>query len=186
MFKNNKISKCLKFIIFILLLFISVSAYAETLIGNHNSKIFHYSNCRYVQKMNDDSIIYFNSYYDAISAGYRQCKYCKLHNPSTDTSYSKTYSHSSNNNSSFKINNMQPKKDEFPVIESITFEKARDYYLITSWSVLLLYYVYRTILKKHRFHFSDLGLILFAPIMLVVWLLMLPLALFEKLTDKNK
>lgn len=54
----------------------SVSAAAY--IGNVNSMIFHYENCRFGGKrIKEVNRIYFATRDEAISAGYRPCQVCK-------------------------------------------------------------------------------------------------------------
>ena len=50
--------------------------FAANYIGNANSKIFHYSDCSSVNKMNPANKISFNSRDEAIQNGYRPCKRC--------------------------------------------------------------------------------------------------------------
>lgn len=54
----------------------SVSAAAY--IGNVNSMVFHYENCRFGGKrIKEVNRIYFDTRDEAISAGYRPCQVCK-------------------------------------------------------------------------------------------------------------
>lgn len=54
----------------------SVSAAAY--IGNVNSMIFHYENCRFGgNRIKEVNRIYFSTRDEALSAGYRPCKVCK-------------------------------------------------------------------------------------------------------------
>ena len=45
-------------------------------VGNAKSKIFHYSDCNFVGKMNPANKIILNSRDEAIQSGYRSCKKC--------------------------------------------------------------------------------------------------------------
>ncbi|MBR6014062.1 MAG: hypothetical protein IK062_09830 [Selenomonadaceae bacterium] len=45
-------------------------------VGNANSKIFHYSDCSFVGKMNSANKVIFSSRDEAVQSGYRPCKKC--------------------------------------------------------------------------------------------------------------
>ena len=45
-------------------------------VGDVQTKVFHYSWCRYVSEMKDSNKVYFSTRDQAISAGYRPCKVC--------------------------------------------------------------------------------------------------------------
>ncbi len=51
--------------------------FEATYIGNSNSGIFHYSDCRWVSRMSNNHKVYFDSRDEAINAGYRPCKVCR-------------------------------------------------------------------------------------------------------------
>jgi len=46
-------------------------------VGNKNSKVFHHSNCRYVEKIDEGNKVFFNTREEAKEQGYRPCKICK-------------------------------------------------------------------------------------------------------------
>lgn len=50
--------------------------YSNSYVGNANSGIFHYSDCRYVYRMAARNKVYFDSRSEAINSGYRPCKVC--------------------------------------------------------------------------------------------------------------
>lgn len=50
--------------------------FAANYVGNANSKIFHYADCKWVGKMSFENQILFNSRDEAINSGYRPCKKC--------------------------------------------------------------------------------------------------------------
>ena len=50
--------------------------FAASYVGNKNSKIFHYNNCKWVDKMQFENQIVFNSRDEAVGNGYRPCKKC--------------------------------------------------------------------------------------------------------------
>ena len=45
-------------------------------VGSKNSNVFHVLGCRYVKNIKESNKVYFSSYDDAISKGYRPCKVC--------------------------------------------------------------------------------------------------------------
>jgi len=47
-------------------------------IGNRSSKIFHYPDCQWAKKIAPQNKVVFESREEAIKAGYRPCKVCKL------------------------------------------------------------------------------------------------------------
>lgn len=46
-------------------------------IGNSNTGKFHYASCRYVNRMNEEHKVYFDTREDAIDAGHVPCKVCR-------------------------------------------------------------------------------------------------------------
>ncbi|MHB8278651.1 MAG: Ada metal-binding domain-containing protein, partial [Candidatus Humimicrobiaceae bacterium] len=48
----------------------------NTFVGSKNSDVFHVLGCRYVKNIKESNKVYFSSYDDAISKGYRPCKVC--------------------------------------------------------------------------------------------------------------
>lgn len=51
--------------------------FSSTYVGNSNSGIFHYSDCRYVYRMSPNHKVYYDSRSEAINDGYRPCKICQ-------------------------------------------------------------------------------------------------------------
>lgn len=51
--------------------------FSSTYVGNANSGIFHYSDCRYVARMSPGNKVYYNSRSEAINDGYRPCQICR-------------------------------------------------------------------------------------------------------------
>ncbi|MBP7248853.1 MAG: hypothetical protein KBA38_06565 [Negativicutes bacterium] len=51
-------------------------AFAEY-VGNRNSYKFHESSCHWVDKMNEENKVFFESRPQAIQSGYVPCKVCK-------------------------------------------------------------------------------------------------------------
>ncbi|MBA7492340.1 hypothetical protein ES702_02890 [subsurface metagenome] len=49
----------------------------EMFVGGRESDVYHYSNCRYVNMINAENIIWFTSVEDARSHGYRPCRVCR-------------------------------------------------------------------------------------------------------------
>lgn len=54
-----------------------ISSYSEPFVGNKRTKVYHYSWCRYAKRIKSQNRVYFNSWEEAVAAGYRPCKYCK-------------------------------------------------------------------------------------------------------------
>ena len=50
------------------------SVLASSYVGNANSRKFHYGDCSFVNKMNQNNRVYFNSRDEAVNAGYVPCK----------------------------------------------------------------------------------------------------------------
>ena len=50
---------------------------SSSYIGNAHTHKFHYSDCRYVGRMNEDNKVYFESRDEAVDAGYVPCKVCR-------------------------------------------------------------------------------------------------------------
>jgi parallel beta-helix repeat protein len=46
-------------------------------VGSKNSDVYHYPSCHYVDRINPENLIYFDTPEDAIAAGYRPCKVCE-------------------------------------------------------------------------------------------------------------
>ena len=46
-------------------------------VGSIKSDVFHYLNCSYVKKIKEENKIYFSSYDEAVSKGYKPCKIFK-------------------------------------------------------------------------------------------------------------
>lgn len=49
----------------------------EMFVGSRESDVYHYSNCRYVNMINAENIIWFTSAEDARAHGYRPCRVCR-------------------------------------------------------------------------------------------------------------
>lgn len=65
------------FIIFAaILMLITTNVLASSYIGNANSGKFHYSDCRWANKISYHNRVYFNSREEAINSGYVPCKVC--------------------------------------------------------------------------------------------------------------
>ena len=54
-------------------------------VGSKNSDVYHYPSCHYVDRINPENLIYFDTPEDAIAAGYRPCKACKPPTKSSQT-----------------------------------------------------------------------------------------------------
>lgn len=52
------------------------AALASAYVGNARSYKFHYSDCRYVGRMNESNKVFFGGRDEAINAGYVPCKVC--------------------------------------------------------------------------------------------------------------
>lgn len=48
-----------------------------TYIGSKNSDKYHKKNCRWVEKIEEENAVYFNSKEEAVQAGYKPCGTCK-------------------------------------------------------------------------------------------------------------
>ena len=59
-------------------------------VGSKNSDVYHYPSCHYVDRINPENLIYFDTPGDAIAAGYRPCKVCKPPTSSTTPTPSPT------------------------------------------------------------------------------------------------
>ena len=69
--------KTIKRILSLTLIFVlSLTALTFAYIGNARSGIFHYDDCRYVYRMNENNKVYFDTREEAIDYGYRPCKVC--------------------------------------------------------------------------------------------------------------
>lgn len=62
----------------LLLLTLAVPGFAEaSYIGNSNSAIFHYEDCRSGSRIKEANRVYFDTRDEAVDAGYHPCKVCK-------------------------------------------------------------------------------------------------------------
>jgi hypothetical protein len=71
----NKTLKILS-VIFILI-FLSISANATEFWGSKNSTKYHYTTCKWAQKINPSNLVKFDSPESAAKSGYSPCKVCK-------------------------------------------------------------------------------------------------------------
>jgi Micrococcal nuclease (thermonuclease) homologs len=69
----------------------SFGEYVESshFVGSENSDVYHYPWCHYVDRINPENRIYFDTPEDAIAAGYRPCRVC---NPPTSSMQMQTSS----------------------------------------------------------------------------------------------
>jgi methylphosphotriester-DNA--protein-cysteine methyltransferase len=56
---------------------IGVSQESKVYVGSKNSTKYHYTWCRWAQKINPDNKVVFNSVKETQAAGYIPCKVCK-------------------------------------------------------------------------------------------------------------
>nr|DAV89323.1 MAG TPA: DNA methyl phosphotriester repair domain protein [Caudoviricetes sp.] len=52
------------------------TAFSTTYVGSVNSNKFHYTYCRYADRIYESNKIYFSSRDEAINSGYIPCKVC--------------------------------------------------------------------------------------------------------------
>ena len=57
--------------------FILIANASPNFVGSKKSDVYHYPWCHYVDRINPENLIYFDTPEDAIAAGYRPCKVCK-------------------------------------------------------------------------------------------------------------
>ena len=65
------------FLLIFSLLFLAVSVNAGQYWASKNSNKYHYSTCKWAQKINPANLVKFNSPEEAIKAGYAPCKICR-------------------------------------------------------------------------------------------------------------
>ena len=65
------------FLAFAIIACATVTALASTYVGNAHTHKFHYSDCRYVDQMNDSNKVYFDDRDEAVNEGYVPCKVCR-------------------------------------------------------------------------------------------------------------
>jgi micrococcal nuclease len=55
----------------------ATTALASTYVANASTGKFHYSDCRYVNRMNESNKVYYDDRDEVINAGYVPCKVCR-------------------------------------------------------------------------------------------------------------
>ena len=65
--------------------FILMADASSYFVGSKESGVYHYPWCRYVDRINPENLIYFDTPEDAIAADYRPCKVCKPPTSSINT-----------------------------------------------------------------------------------------------------
>ncbi len=68
--------KKILFMITALIILTAANVLAANFVGNSNSKIFHYNDCTFVNRMKPANKVIFNSREEAVQTGYRPCKKC--------------------------------------------------------------------------------------------------------------
>lgn len=76
MFKGIKKQTALILLLLITLFATMSTAFATTYVGSVNSNKFHYTYCRYADRIYESNKIYFSSRDEAINSGYIPCKVC--------------------------------------------------------------------------------------------------------------
>lgn len=76
MFKNAKKQTVLILLVLVTLLATISTAFATTYVGSVNSNKFHYTYCRYADRIYESNKIYFSSRDEAINSGYVPYKVC--------------------------------------------------------------------------------------------------------------
>lgn len=77
MFRSIKKQTAFILLLLITLLATMSTAFATTYVGAVNSNKFHYTYCRYADRIYESNKIYFSSRDEAINSGYIPCKVCR-------------------------------------------------------------------------------------------------------------
>jgi hypothetical protein len=75
--KKRKVVFALAILGLFLSSFILIRDVSSYFVGSKESGVYHYSGCRYVDRIKSVNLIYFDTLEDAIAAGYHPCKVCK-------------------------------------------------------------------------------------------------------------
>lgn len=69
--------KRLAFLVICFTLIASVAFSATTYVGSSSSNKYHYTTCKWAQKILPENLVTFNSPEEAMKSGYMPCKVCK-------------------------------------------------------------------------------------------------------------
>ncbi len=77
MFKHVKRQTAFILLLLFTLLMTMSTAFATTYVGSIKSDKFHYTYCRYADRIYESNKIYFSSRDEALNSGYIPCKVCR-------------------------------------------------------------------------------------------------------------